>query len=123
MLRPYFLRHRELLGGLCQAAWPTVREMMAAAAGQNLRPGMVAVVQTFGSKINFHPHVHGNREPRRVDEDGPVNSGALCGCEGGRVAAAAQSAFAASQGGSDRRGAHRSAALMEAQWILESTTR
>ncbi len=22
------------------------------------RPGMVAVIQTFGSTINFHPHVH-----------------------------------------------------------------
>jgi hypothetical protein len=40
MLRPYFLRHRELLGGLCQAAWQTVREMMAAAAGEDLRPGL-----------------------------------------------------------------------------------
>lgn len=58
MLRPYFLRHRELLGGLCRAAWQTVREMIAAAAGEDIRPGMVAVVQTFGSKINFHPHVH-----------------------------------------------------------------
>jgi hypothetical protein len=31
--------------------------------------GMVAVVQTFGSKINFHPHVHAiarHRQPRRV---------------------------------------------------------
>lgn len=92
MLRPYFLRHRELLGGLCRAAWQTVREMIAAAAGEDIRPGMVAVVQTFGSKINFHPHVHEGREPRRMDEDGPVGSRALCGCEGGRVAAAAQSA-------------------------------
>jgi hypothetical protein len=58
MLRPYFLHHRELLGGLCQAAWQTVRQMIAAAAGQDIRPGMVAVVQTFGSRINFHPHVH-----------------------------------------------------------------
>lgn len=58
MLRPYYLRNRELLGDLCRAAWQTVREMMVAAAGEEIRPGMVAVVQTFGSKINFHPHVH-----------------------------------------------------------------
>lgn len=58
MLRPYFLHHRELLGELCRAAWQTVREMMVAAAGERIRPGMVAVVQTFGSKINFHPHIH-----------------------------------------------------------------
>jgi ribosomal protein S27E len=37
MLRPYFLRNRELLGGLCRAAWQTVREMMAAAAGEPAR--------------------------------------------------------------------------------------
>ena len=33
MLRPYFLHHRELLGGLARAAWETVRELMAAAVG------------------------------------------------------------------------------------------
>jgi hypothetical protein len=58
MLRPYFMRHRDLSGPLCRAAWQTVREMMAAAAGEQIRPGMVAVIQTFGSTINFHPHVH-----------------------------------------------------------------
>ena len=58
MLRPFFLRHRELLGDWCRAGWQTVREMMVAAAGEEIRPGMVAVIQTFGSTINFHPHVH-----------------------------------------------------------------
>jgi len=58
MLRPYFLRHRELLGDLCRAAWDTVREMLAAGAAEEIRPGMVAVVQTFGQRVNFHPHVH-----------------------------------------------------------------
>jgi len=33
MLRPYFLHHRELLGGLARAAWETVRELMCAAVG------------------------------------------------------------------------------------------
>jgi Putative transposase/Transposase zinc-binding domain len=60
LLRPYFMHHRELLGPLCTAAWQTVRELMAVAAGeeQGLRPGMVAVVQTFGDQLNLHPHVH-----------------------------------------------------------------
>ena len=31
MLRPYFLHHRALLGGLAQAAWETVLELMCAA--------------------------------------------------------------------------------------------
>jgi len=59
MLRPYFLFHRELLGGLARAAWETARELMAAAAGdETLRPGMVAVVQTAGDLGAWHPHVH-----------------------------------------------------------------
>ncbi len=45
MLRPYFLHHRELLGGLSRAAWETVLELMTAAADdETFRPGMVAVV-------------------------------------------------------------------------------
>jgi hypothetical protein len=59
MLRPYFLHHRELLGGLAHAAWETVLERMCAAAGdEGMRPGMVAVVQTAGDLANWHPHVH-----------------------------------------------------------------
>ena len=59
MLRPYFLHHRELLGGLARAAWETVRELMVAATGEeSLRPGMVVVVQTAGDLATWHPHVH-----------------------------------------------------------------
>jgi hypothetical protein len=59
ILRPYFLHHRELLGGLARAAWGTVLELMCAAAGEeDMRPGMVAVVQTAGDLGNWHPHVH-----------------------------------------------------------------
>ena len=59
MLRRYFLHHRELLGGLARAAWETVFELMVAAADEeDLRPGMVSVVQTAGDLANWHPHVH-----------------------------------------------------------------
>ena len=59
MLRPYFLYHRELLGDLARLAYETVREMMAAAAEEpDARPGMVAVIQTFGSSLKFTPHIH-----------------------------------------------------------------
>jgi hypothetical protein len=59
MLRPYFLHHRELLGGLARSAWETVLELMVAGTGEeSLRPGMVAVVQTAGDLANWHPHVH-----------------------------------------------------------------
>jgi hypothetical protein len=59
MLRPYFLHHRGLLGGLARAAWETALELMCAATDdEDLRPGMVAVVQTAGDLGNWHPHVH-----------------------------------------------------------------
>jgi len=59
MLRPYFMHHRELLGGLARAAWETVLELMSAADGEEgMRSGMVAVVQTAGDLANWHPHVH-----------------------------------------------------------------
>ncbi len=55
MLRPYFLYHRELLGDLARLAYETVREMMAAASDEpDARPGMVAVIQTFGSSLKFN---------------------------------------------------------------------
>ena len=41
------------------SAWQTVRELMGAAVEEpTLRPGMVSVIQTFGDRINPHPHVH-----------------------------------------------------------------
>ena len=59
MLRPYFLHHRELLGGLARTAWETALELMRAAVGdEDIRPGMVTVVQTAGDLANWHPHVH-----------------------------------------------------------------
>ncbi len=52
MLRPYLLYHRPLLGRLCRVAFETVRELMAEAAGDpGLKPGMIAVVQTFGGAL------------------------------------------------------------------------
>ena len=60
MLRPYFMHHRELLGRLPGAAHETLRELMAAAAGESagFQIGMVAAVQTFGELLNPHPHAH-----------------------------------------------------------------
>ena len=38
----------------------TVKELLSAAAGEEegFRSGLVSVVQTFGDRANFHPHVH-----------------------------------------------------------------
>jgi ribosomal protein L34E len=59
MLRPLFFKVRHLRGHLAQMAWETVRDLMAAAVEvPDLRPGMVAVIQSFGDRVNPHPHVH-----------------------------------------------------------------
>jgi hypothetical protein len=60
MLRPFFLYRRPLLGELRQAAYQTAGEMIGAALieGELLLPGMIAVVQTFGDDLSWHPHVH-----------------------------------------------------------------
>lgn len=60
MLRPYFLHHRRLLGKLSQAAFETVRELMAQALGDDsdVRPGMVSVLQTATDFLEWSPHVH-----------------------------------------------------------------
>jgi hypothetical protein len=59
MLRGVFRHHRELLGGLCRAAWEVVRDLMATAVGDpEFRPGMVSVVQTHGDMLGWHPHLH-----------------------------------------------------------------
>jgi hypothetical protein len=65
MLRPYFLFHRELLGELARLAYETVREMMRSAIEEpDARPGMVAVIQTFGSSLRWSPHIHAIVTPR-----------------------------------------------------------
>ncbi len=57
MLRPYFMRHRELLRDLSRLAYE--KELMSEAVGdEQARPGVVCVPQTFGSLIQPHPHAH-----------------------------------------------------------------
>jgi hypothetical protein len=59
MLRVYFMRQRELLGDLARLAYETIKELMIEAVGNDkVRPGVVAVPQTFGSAVNAHPHAH-----------------------------------------------------------------
>ncbi len=58
MLRVFFKFKRRLLGDLCRCAERTLLFYLEAAAGTALEPGIVAVIQTFGDRINFHPHLH-----------------------------------------------------------------
>ena len=70
LLRPFFLHRRELLGPLCRAAWETVAELVAEAAGKGVRPGMVAAVHTASSDLRWHPHVHALASRGGWDPDG-----------------------------------------------------
>ena len=70
LLRPFFLHRRELLGSLCRAAWETVAELIAEAAGEGVRPGMVAALHTATSNLAWSPHVHALASRGGWDRDG-----------------------------------------------------
>ena len=58
MLRLFFRFKRKLLNDLCLCAMRTLVKFLHAASSRVLMPGVVAVIQTFGERINFHPHIH-----------------------------------------------------------------
>jgi len=58
MLRLFFKYNRRLLGSLCRLALQSLTRYFAAVTGSELMPGVIAAVQTFGTRINFHPHLH-----------------------------------------------------------------
>jgi hypothetical protein len=58
-LRVYFRFTRSCLGGLCRAAYDTVREVMRLESGEaEWMPAMIGAVQTHGDLTNRHPHIH-----------------------------------------------------------------
>jgi hypothetical protein len=50
--------HRKLLDSLCLSAVRSLVKFLHTATGLELMPGVLAVIQTFGDRINFHPHIH-----------------------------------------------------------------
>ena len=59
-LRIFFRFHRNLLNRLPSLAWQTVLEVYRAALGRDdVTPGGILAIQTFGTLIHFHPHLHG----------------------------------------------------------------
>jgi len=58
MLRVFFKFKRKLLGDLCCGAVRSILLYFQAVAGTALEPGIVAVLQTFGDRINLHVHLH-----------------------------------------------------------------
>lgn len=58
MLRIFFKFKRKLLGELCRAAGRMLLLYFQAVTGRELEADVIAVLQTFGDRINFHPHFH-----------------------------------------------------------------
>jgi len=52
------LYKRRLLGELCRAALRALTRYFEIVAGSALTPGVIAAIQTFGDRINSHPHLH-----------------------------------------------------------------
>ncbi len=58
MLRIFFKYNRSLLSGLCLCGKKALVKYFKAVTGRELTPGIIAVIQSFGSKINLHQHLH-----------------------------------------------------------------
>jgi len=58
-LRIFFRYHRDLLQQLPRLAWQSILQTYRDLLGDEATPGGVLVIQTFGSLMHFHPHVHG----------------------------------------------------------------
>jgi ribosomal protein S27E len=70
MLRVFFKFRRRLLGDLCRCALRALTRYFEAAAGSALVPGVIAVLQTFGNRLNLHMHLHFLVTEGGVDEAG-----------------------------------------------------
>jgi hypothetical protein len=57
-LRIFFKFRRGLLGELCRCAARSLTVYFEVLTGEALVPGIIAAIQTFGDRINFHPHLH-----------------------------------------------------------------
>ncbi len=58
-LRLYFRYDRSLLGELARAAWESVVKVVRDVLGRDdVVPGLIAGIQTFGELFHFHPHIH-----------------------------------------------------------------
>jgi len=58
MLRVFFKFKRRLLGDLCRCALRSFIRYFEVLTGSALTPGVIAAIQTFGDRINLHPHLH-----------------------------------------------------------------
>lgn len=54
----FFKYNRRLLGELCRSALRSLIRYFEVSTGSELMPGVIAAIQTFGDRINLHPHLH-----------------------------------------------------------------
>ncbi|TLN21077.1 transposase [bacterium] len=70
MLRIFFKYNRRLLGELCRCGLRSLTRYFQVTTGSELMPGVIAAIQTFGARINAHPHLHFLVTEGGVDEGG-----------------------------------------------------
>ena len=74
MLRIFFKYNRSLLSALCLCGKEAILKYFKAAAGRELTPGIIAAIQSFGSRINLHPHLHFLVSETGQDREGRFHS-------------------------------------------------
>ncbi len=84
MLRIFFRYNRKLLGSLCLSALRSLIRYFEVSTGSDLMPGVIAAIQTFGDRINFHPHLHFLVTEGGVDEAGVFHK--ICRIDDSRLA-------------------------------------
>jgi hypothetical protein len=56
VLNPMALKHQKVVyGTLFRAAWATIKQF---ALAEGVQAGMVAILHTWGSNLQYHPHLH-----------------------------------------------------------------
>jgi hypothetical protein len=70
MLRIFFKHNRRLLGDLCRLALRSFTRYFEEVTVRTLTSGVIAAIQTFGDRINLHPHLHFLVTEGGVDEAG-----------------------------------------------------
>jgi len=84
MLRVFFKFNRSLLSALCVCGKEAFIKYLKAITEKDITPGIIAVIQSFGSRINFHPHLHflvtegGTDKKRQFHKVSRFNDPLLC---------------------------------------------
>ena len=70
MLRIFFKYNRSLLSSLCRCGKEALEKYFRATTRRVISPAIIAVIQSFGSRVNFHPHLHFLVTEGGIDKEG-----------------------------------------------------